>query len=254
MSRYPKVKSGDPLSFPAALQNDLIDLLGAGQAGNGLSPGLIGSAAQGVVVNVKNTSGSDRARWENMSLSTTLRFTLGTDGKESVIFNAVAGDAAKPPAILQQPIASNKYGRALIFGYTLARVAAGSATTFAAKPNASHKLTPDAAGSVRLLAAPNAGAESVIPVIVGFGASSAFYIYELEADMATNSTTASIYPIQVPFLGAGLIESGATLLNTLGLASHQVDGGKGICVANGSDYAVLIPECEPEEFGTGGPL
>jgi hypothetical protein len=252
MSTYKKAKRGDPLNFPAGLQNDLIDLLGGGEAGNRFSPGLIGSAAQGVVVKVKNTSGSDRARWENMALST-LRFTLGTDGKESVIFNAVAADGTKPPAILQQPIANDKFGDALIFGYTLARVAAGAAALLAAKPNTSHKLTPDAAGSVRLLAAPNAGAESVIPVIVGFGASSAFYIYELEDDMATNSTTASIYPIQAPFFATGLIASGATLLNTLGLASHQVTGGKGICVANGADYAVLIPECEPEEFGSGGP-
>lgn len=258
MSRYPKVNKGDPLNFPAGLQNDLIDLLGQGQAGNGLSPGLLGTAAQGVVVNVKNTSGADRARWENMSLSTTLRFTLGTDGKESVIFDAVAGDPAKPPAILQQPIANNKFGRALIFGYTLARVAAGTATIFNAKPNASNKLTPDAGGSVRLLAAPNAGAESVIPCLVGFGAPTAFYIYVLTTDMGTTSGTASIYPLQIPYAGTGLIASGATLQNTLGLASWQTTGGKGICVANGSNYAVLIPECEPEDgsgigsSGTGG--
>lgn len=169
MGRYPKVKKGESLNFPAGLQNDLIDLLSKNESG--ISP-MVGAAAQGVIVRVKNTSGADRARWENMSLSTTLRFTLGTDGKESVIFSAVAGDPAKPPAILQEPIKSNKFGRALIFGYTLARVAAGSASIFAAKPNASHKLAVDSGGAVRLLAAPNPSAESVIPCIIGFGGAS----------------------------------------------------------------------------------
>jgi hypothetical protein len=168
MASYPKVRKGESLNFPAGLQNDLIDLLNAN--GGGVASGLVGLAAQGVVVMVKNTSGSDRARWDTMALSTTLRIALGSTGKESVVFSAIASDPAKPAAILQEPIANNKLGRALIFGYTLAKVAAGSASTFAAKANSSSKLAVDALGSVRLLAAASVSAETIVPVLVGVAA------------------------------------------------------------------------------------
>jgi hypothetical protein len=168
MASYPKVKRGDPLNFPAGLQNDLIDLL---NANGGVASGLVGLAAQGVVVMVKNTSGSDRARWDTMALSTTLRIALGSTGKESVVFSAIASDPAKPAAILQEPIANNKLGRALIFGYTLAKVAAGSASTFAAKANSSSKLVVDALGPVRLLASASVSAETIVPVLVGVAGS-----------------------------------------------------------------------------------
>lgn len=167
MGSYKKAKRGDPFDFPAALQNELIDLLGNGQTGLGLS-NVNGSSPQGVVVTVKNVSGSARARWENMSLGP-LRFAIGTDGKESVIFDGEAGHPDKPAAILQEPIDNNKFGRALIFGYTLARVAAGSPAILAAKPNGSHKLAVNVGGSVRLLASPSATVETVIPCILGFG-------------------------------------------------------------------------------------
>jgi hypothetical protein len=53
----------------------------------------------------------------------------------------------------------------------LARVAAGSASTFAAKSNASSKLAVDATGSVRLLAAASVSAETIVPVLVGVAGS-----------------------------------------------------------------------------------
>lgn len=168
MASYKKVAKGDPLNFPAGLQNDLIDLL---NANGGVSSAVVGLAAQGVIVKVKNTSGNDRARWDTMALSTTLRIALGSTGKESVIFSAIASDPAKPAAILQEPIANGKFGKALIFGYTLAKVSAGSASIFAAKANSSSKLAVEAAGSVRLLAAASVSAETIVPVLVGVAGS-----------------------------------------------------------------------------------
>lgn len=166
---YPKVNPGDPFNFPAGLQNDLIDLLNSTGVGNKQALGLIGAAAQGVVVMVKNTSGADRLRWDCVALDTTLRYALGSNGVESVIFNAITADPNKPAAILQEPIANNKLGRALIFGYTLARCQSGTATLTAARPANTANLQPIAGGSVRLLAAPSPSAASLIPVLIGFG-------------------------------------------------------------------------------------
>ncbi len=248
--KYPKVSKGDPIAYSAGMHNALVDLLNnTGSSGPALP---IGATAQGVVVRAKNTSGADRAMWETMALESTLRFPLTATAKESVIFNAVASDPTKPPAILQEPISANKIGRVLIFGYTLARVGAGSTTVLSAKPNNSHKLSVDASGTVRLLAAPAAASESVIPVIVGAAAGLNVYLYVLEEDMGATSALASIYA-----LGPNpttLVSSGQTLQNTIQLASHQVSGGRGICVPNGDAFAVLIPECEPEDLGSGGPI
>lgn len=249
MARYPKVKRGDPFNFPAALQNDLIDLLGNGQTGQAIAIAN-GAAAQGVIVRVKNNTANDRARWDCMSLSTTLRFAISTDGKESVIFNAEAADANKPAAILQEPIKASKYGRALIFGYTLAKVqTASSSTLLAAKPRAaSHNLEATQSGSIRLLAAPSTSAASVRPCIIGAGDSTfSIYEYELTEDMGTSADANITEP------GGTFTESAATLNDTIGLAAFQVTGGRGLCWKGADgEYYVLVPECEEDSSESGG--
>jgi hypothetical protein len=249
MSRYPKAKRGDPLNFPAQLQNDLIDLLGAGQTGQALTT-ISGAASQGVVVRVRNTTSSARARWDCMSLTTTLRFTIGTAGRESVIFNAEAANADRPAAILQEPIAPNKYGRALIFGYTLAKVqTATSATLLAARPRpATHNLEATGSGSIRLLAAPSTTAASVRPVIIGAGDSTfKIYRYTLTADMGTSATA------NVVEQGGSETANGVTLNDPIGLAAWQVTGGLGLCWRGGNgQYYVIVPECEDDTPESGG--
>lgn len=250
MARYPKVKRGDPLNFPAGLQNDLINLLGNGAAQTGQTLATLpGSAAQGVIVRVKNTSGADRARWDCMSLGTALRFTVGTDGKESVIFDAAVADPDKPAAILQEPIKSNKFGRALIFGYTLAKIkTASSSTLLAAKPATTHNLEATSTGLIRLLAAPSDSAATVRPVIVGAGGSGfKIYKYTLTSDMGVDATANLTEP------GGSETASGVTLNDTIGLAAWQTTGRTGLCYKGGDgEYYVIVPDCEPEDPGSGG--
>lgn len=163
---YSKVKSGERLQFPAAMFNDLVDLVGT-EAGFGSDKPLT-AQAQGVIVPVKNISGSDRLRFDCMALGAT-RWTIGDDGKETVVFDVDTADPAETPAILQTPIADGKFGRALIFGYTLAKLEqASSATDLLATPNASgHNLEPGTTGTIQILAAPSTSADCVRPVLIG---------------------------------------------------------------------------------------
>lgn len=163
---YSKVKSGERLQFPAAMFNDLVDLVGT-EAGFGSDKPLT-AQAQGVIVPVKNISGSDRLRFDCMALGAT-RWTIGDDGKETVVFDVDTADPAETPAILQTPIVDGKFGRALIFGYTLAKLEqASSATDLLATPNASgHNLEPGTTGTIQILAAPSTSADCVRPVLIG---------------------------------------------------------------------------------------
>lgn len=173
MARYPKVSPGQELIFSAGLHNDTVDLIEAAErvpVDRGRRPS---NPAQGTVVWIRNNSGEDRARWDCMALDlggldTVLRFAIIT-GAESVIFNAVAADPNKEAVILQEPIPAGKFGRAVVFGYTLAKVYGGSGER--ASPSANHYLVPSGVGSVRLLAAPpTAAVVGLVPCLVGFGA------------------------------------------------------------------------------------
>jgi hypothetical protein len=253
--RVNKRNAGDPLNIPAKEWNAIADAVnfGVSQSRGG------GQLSQSITVLVRNDSGEDLDRFDCASLGAPL-FTLETNGSADLIFSLVKADKEKPPAILTEPIAHNatnkRYGRVWIHGLAYAFVGPGATTSKFGVPTATNNRLTPGSGDIRLLAAPSASAETLLPVLLGAGGATTFYVYVLTADMGTNSTTAAIYNFQVPFDGtAGLVASGATLLNTLSLASHQVTGGKGVCFAFGTGYAVLIPECEDEDLspGSGGP-
>jgi hypothetical protein len=168
-NKYAKAKPGQDLAISAGLYNDAVDFFGP-RAGF-QADRTFGAKPQGVVVKVKNVSGSDRSRWDCMALGDT-RFTIGDDGEESVIFEVDTAADDETPAILQEPIADGKFGDALIFGYTLARIAdANAATDLRGTPNATdHNLSASSDGPVQILAAPSTSADSVRPVIIGAGA------------------------------------------------------------------------------------
>ncbi|GAB5404294.1 MAG: hypothetical protein Aurels2KO_25250 [Aureliella sp.] len=168
-NKYAKARPGQDLVISAGLYNDAVDFFGPGAGFN--ADRTFGAKPQGVVVKVKNTSGSDRSRWDCMSLGDT-RFTIGDDGEESVVFEVETAASDKTPAILQEPIADNKFGDALIFGYTLARIkTASAATDLRGTPNATdHNLSASSDGPVQILAAPSTSADSLRPVIIGAAA------------------------------------------------------------------------------------
>ncbi len=185
-----RAKPGDSLNIAANDWNRLLDMANSGavgaRAGRG-EPNLGGFGANWVYV--KNTSGSDRARFDCMSLGS-LVFDLQTNARQDVIFQAVAADPAKPPAILLEPIANNRFGRAVVHGLVYAKVAtATSASLLYAEANASgNNLKAVAAGSIRLLAAPSVSAATLRPVLVGAGSTSLVHFKNGASSIAAFNT------------------------------------------------------------------
>lgn len=166
MAKYDKVTAGSPLRISAGLYNDAVDFFSP-NAGN--APGSASAAgAMRVLVRVKNTTTSDRKRWDCMSLGNN-RFVLGSNAEEALIYDAAAAASDKPPAILQQPIKAGEFGIACIFGYTLATIKqAGAATDLLATPYATdHNLQAGTTGTIKILSAPSTSAASIRPILIG---------------------------------------------------------------------------------------
>lgn len=116
---------------------------------------------------VKNSSGADRSRFQTMAI-TGLVMDLATDGSVDVVFTAGAADPAEAPCVLIDEIASDEIGRAVIDGPALALVAGGTGD-FAEANAPGHNLTPVSAGSIKLLKAPHATDETLVPVVLNVG-------------------------------------------------------------------------------------
>lgn len=111
---------------------------------------------------VRNDSGADRERFECVKLGDPL-WEMLADGTTDLMF---AGEAAGTgtTAILLEPIAQTEFGKAVIHGLALAKVAGGTGTM--AAPNASGVLEPGS-GTIKLLASPHATLEKLLPVLLG---------------------------------------------------------------------------------------
>ena len=113
----------------------------------------------------KNVSGSDRAQFETMSISG-LTWDLETDGTSALLLELDTADPDEPPAVLTTPIADGETGLAVIDGLALALVSGGTGLT--GIPDATnHNIEPDATGNIRLLTAPHATADRLLPVVIG---------------------------------------------------------------------------------------
>lgn len=167
---FEPLQSGDPIK-PTAFEWNA--MLSAGQkalAGSqGITPidGQRGSLSQSMWVWVKNESGSDRNRYEVMSLGDPL-WDLDLTEQRDLIFAANSSAADSTPVVLITPIANGKIGRGVIDGLALAKVGAGTNTLRFANIG-THKLTPAAGGDVRLLGAPSPSADKLLPVILSVG-------------------------------------------------------------------------------------
>ena len=161
MVQVKKVSPGDPVS--AGEYNKIVEAVNGGVSSN--PPGLNGLFVPPVLV--RNDSGEDLARYDTARLGDPL-YELQADGSVDLIFKLLKADAAKPPVVLAEPIADTRFGRVWIYGLAYAFVGPGSASISTAKSDpTNNRLTPDASGSVRLLAPPNASTEKLLPVLVG---------------------------------------------------------------------------------------
>lgn len=169
--RVNKRNAGDPLNIPAKEWNAIADAVnfGVSQSRGG------GQLSQSITVLVRNDTGEDLDRFDCASLAAPL-FTLETNGSADLIFSLVKADPTKPPAILTEPIAhdatNKRYGRVWIHGLAYAFVGPGATTSIYGLPTATNNRLTPGSGDIRLLAAPSASAETLLPVLLGGGASS----------------------------------------------------------------------------------
>jgi hypothetical protein len=130
-------------------------------------------APQSLWVWIRNDSGSDRSRFDCMALGDPI-FDLNLDGSVDLLFGAdTVADSTDTPAILIDSVADGSFGRAVINGMALAKVkAASSVSDLFAEPDTGSQLAAVSTGSIQLLAAPSTSAATLLPVLVGVGATS----------------------------------------------------------------------------------
>jgi len=152
-----------------ATWNKIAQTINAGALGaNGGGSGRAGANW----VMVKNSSGSDRARFDCLALGDPV-VALTTDGQVDLLLNAVAADPAKAAVVLVEPIANNQTGYGVLVGLVLAKVLSGSTSFRFGEADASGSaIKPVASGPIRLLGAPSASASVLLPVLLGGGGAS----------------------------------------------------------------------------------
>jgi len=169
MPNIGRIKSGQ---MPKASEwNAIAESYNAGAIGASGYPGRRLPPSSGLVW-IKNTSGSDRSRFDCMALGATTQ-TIDVDGQVEVIFSATTASPTGTPVILQEPIANNQYGVGRIFGQTLAKIKqAASASDLQGTPNATnHNLDAGSSGPIKILSAPSTSADSLRPVLIGAASS-----------------------------------------------------------------------------------
>lgn len=123
-----KVKAGDPLRIPAPTYNAFVDAARAHRTGrHTLGRTTRPELRQGVIVPIKNNSGSDRARYDILGLNGSL-FSPTTDlasFQREIAMKGVAPAAGTHEgnfAVLLEPVAVGSVGQAAIAGQTIVKV------------------------------------------------------------------------------------------------------------------------------------
>lgn len=164
-----KVQRGEPLNISANDWNAIADTVnGSPTRASGRDIAIGNSPLGSQWLWIKNTSGSDRARWDSMSLGAAV-FTIGANGQEDLAFSASTINTTDVPVILLEPIANGRFGRAVVSGFCLAKLATApsSGLSYAIPNAAGNNLLPTGSGPIRLLAAGSTSEATVRPVLLG---------------------------------------------------------------------------------------
>lgn len=153
---FAKVQPGQDFSPPSAFEWNAMLTAGqlalAGKYGVSAQIQACATSPQACVVRIKNTSGSDRNRYECLSLGEPRWELSAAHTLLSIIIAGTAGP--NNPAVLLQPLKVDQIGLATILGPTLLRMNAfaGAAKQYAA-PNANGKFDSADSGPIQLLGA-----------------------------------------------------------------------------------------------------
>lgn len=225
-----KVSAGDPFDFPASFYNRLVDVTGADIDAIGPLGVQLGA---GVIVNIKNSTGSDRSRFDCVTLGDA-SFTT-TDGKADICFATATADPWKKLAVLQEPIANGKRGRALIHGLTWVKCTGDASHRYGFLDTANHRIKAATGGQVRLLGAPDS-TEVIIPCLVG--EHQRMWRLTWNADVGAAATqTADL--LNMDGVDTGL---DVTMTNTITLHDEDATDDPALCFeANGLFFAYQGP-------------
>lgn len=234
----PNIEQIKPGQMPRAVEwNALADRYNGGSVGLAGYDGRSLGISSGLV-RVKNVSGSDRDRFDCMSLGDTV-IELETNAQQDLWFEADTADPDETPVILQEPIADGLVGVGRIFGVTLAKIATASATSLrSATPNASnHNLDAGVSGPIGILSSPSASAASLRPVLLGATPGPLLYRFTLNESWSSNAADADIFEMD----GTDTTID-ADVLDPLSIFGSLDNGDAGLCVLqNGSYYVIQAP-------------
>ncbi|MEM7557481.1 MAG: hypothetical protein AAF394_00025 [Planctomycetota bacterium] len=206
---------------------------------------------------VENTTGSDREAGECMAI-TGMAWDLEPDTRVGLLFELGVAVEDKPPAILVNDVEAGQVGLAVVDGMALALVEGDASNKQFGIPNAAtHSIAPASSGGIKILTEPHDTDQKLLAVVLnaGEGGAELFY-YQLTTDMAVSGhllakgeATGTLSPLN----GSGSSQPGQTVFDYTGTAAHQVSGDKGLALKAGSEFIVIEPECNFENFNPNDP-
>lgn len=166
-----KVQPGHPFRMPAAAYNAFVDAAADFQR-RSLNKGGVDSCGRGYppgIVLIRNDSGADVGQFGVLTLGGIVIDPADNEPefRSGPVFAGIAPVAGKPLAVLQEPVASEKFGRAMIYGVTPVKLnaAAGGAGFADLISGTSATLVPAMTGPARVLWCADEGESAVWAVV-----------------------------------------------------------------------------------------
>jgi len=267
-----KVAPGDDFAFPAEAFNAIVDLKAAADRrrldrGGGA---IAQPSPRGIVVRVKNETGSDRARFSVLGIYAPL--WTPTENETDFLsgqtpLRGVTPAAGGPFVVLLEPIAAGEIGRAMILGVTAVKldVQAESHVWADLIPSDCSMLRTGPSGAARVLWKESGTSTNLwglvqFPAAVGSGGRAKWIEFELAADLGGTYAIADIIdfhdgtdpdPTPNPEAHAAILttrtddDTGVVTFAVYGILTTRTDANTGVVTAAGhglaeGDYADIF--------------
>ena len=236
---FEHVQPGQRWAPPAAMEWNAV--LDAGRKGLGSQPGgqatAGGISPQTCTLKVINKTGAGRNRYEAIALGEPRWELRSKDSLPEIVIEAEAADPAKPLGVLQVPLREDGVGLAAVSGPSILKfdTIAGSPEGYG-RAKSNHLFETAESGPIRIIKAVSAGYGLGI-----IGSASAVptghYLFTLTGAMSAGTGAATIRNMA----DTDEIETGATVVDTLGLFDGLASGKRGICIKEESAYYAIGP-------------
>lgn len=210
----------------------------------GQRPGQLPGSMDYPPVYVRNTTGSAiNSPYRAFSLGEPA-WSIGTNQLAQCCFALEAYDVAKPIAVIQQPLAVNEVGLAVVVGPTLVAVTgAGSTSDRKGSPDSSGQIVPGSGDKVTFAGARPSGG-GIVLALLGAGSGSTLRMFLTPSGgipAASGTTPGSATCTEYPSGMAGSAGATATVKNH---RTNIIPGGVFILVDSfGADLYCVEPNC-----------